>query len=81
MGNVSGDGYSPLYDEIIVIITNQPKSATAIAKEVSRRWGRFVSPGSASRTLRRAITNGCAVRTDDGYIEPQDNLSNGGVAV
>ena len=61
--------------EVAVIVNHVPRTSAQIARIASQRLGRAVSRSTVASALTRLEGFGCAVRTKDGYVEPQDILS------
>lgn len=60
---------------ICVAVDLHPRGTGEIRRAVSAIVGRPVSYGTVCKGLSRAVEQGCAVKTSDGFREPFDALS------
>lgn len=75
MANIGGQGYSPVYNAVVMEINQHPVTNAELTRRVSKALGRDISHGSVLRAALVAVKNGCAVRDDDGcFSEPHDAL-------
>ena len=67
-----------MYDEVLIAITHEPRRYSEIRAIVEQTVGRPVPRSTIKRAITRAIERGAAVKTNEGYREPLDSLSDWG---
>ncbi len=67
-----------LHEEVLIALSSEPLRFSEIVAIVELAVGREISSGSITRSLERAIERGAAVKTEEGYREPLDALSDWG---